>query len=123
MELVACRCLMPLVYVETSKTSDILGLTFHCVFASNIQKKNATTSAAEYKKTDEAQPDVKEEEEEEEEAEEAESSGPGGYQLWLQLLCRPLKLTCGFISATEEKNEDSPAEKEEDQEVASDEVS
>lgn len=62
------------------------------MFAFDVQKKSAAASAAEYKKTDEAQPDVKEEEEEEEEAEEAEEaepSGPGGYQLWLQLLCTP----------------------------------
>lgn len=36
---------------------------------SDAQKKSAATPAAEYKKTDEAQPDVKEEEEEAEEAE------------------------------------------------------
>lgn len=43
-----------------------------------MQKKSPATPAAEYKKTDEAQPDVKEEEEaEEEESEEAEKSSPG----------------------------------------------
>lgn len=40
------------------------------------QKKSPATPAAEYKKTDEAQPDVKEEEEEEEEKAE-EKSSPG----------------------------------------------
>lgn len=48
-------------------------------FCSDVQKKSEATPAAEYKKTDEAQPDVKEEEEdgeeEEEQAEEAETPG------------------------------------------------
>lgn len=49
-------------------------------FCSDVQKKSEATPAAEYKKTDEAQPDVKEEEEdgeeeEEEQAEEAEAPG------------------------------------------------
>lgn len=38
-----------------------------------VQKKSPATAAAEYKKTDEAQPDVKEDEEEEE-----EKNSPGG---------------------------------------------
>lgn len=44
------------------------------VLCSDAQKKSAATPAAEYKKTDEAQPDVKEEEAEEEEA----AGGPEG---------------------------------------------
>lgn len=99
------------------------GPTLQHVFASDVQKKTAAASAAEYKKTDEAQPDVKEEEEEEE-AEEEESSSPGWYEVWLRLLCGLPILTDVFMAAAEEKNEDeSPAEKEEDQEGAADEVS
>lgn len=48
-------------------------------FCALLQKKSPATPA-EYKKTDEPQPDVKEEEEQEEEeekVEEAEKSGPG----------------------------------------------
>lgn len=48
-----------------------------------MQKKSPATPAAEYKKTDEAQPDVKEEEveeeEEEEEEEEKAEKSPGLY--------------------------------------------
>lgn len=55
-----------------------------------MQKKIPATTAAEYKKTDEAQPDVKEEEEgeeeEEEKAEEAEKSSPGYYDVFRKLL-------------------------------------
>lgn len=51
-----------------------------------VQKKSPATAAAEYKKTDEAQPDVKEEEEEEEEEGEGEEEekaekSPGLYHV------------------------------------------
>lgn len=50
----------------------------------HFQKKPAT-SAAEYKKTDEPQPDVKEEEEEEEDEEEAGDEEPGIFTCSLAL--------------------------------------
>lgn len=94
-----------------------LVLTLLC---SDVQKKNAAASAADYKKTDEAQPDVKEGEEE---AEEAEPTSPGGYQV-RGGTSGLLGLTRVFISDADEKNEEeeSPAEKEEDKEGAADEV-
>lgn len=42
-----------------------------------LQKSSAPTAAAEYKKTDEPQPDVKDEAEAEEEEEEAKEDEPG----------------------------------------------
>ncbi|XP_034545953.1 calnexin isoform X1 [Notolabrus celidotus] len=87
------------VYVLTVALPLVLIIVFCCTG----KKKSPATPAAEYKKTDEAQPDVKEEEEEEgeeeeEKAEEAEKSSP----------------------AAEEKSdgEESPAEKEEEEEEA-----
>ena len=108
------------------------------VLLSVVQKKTPATTAAEYKKTDEAQPDVKEEEEEEgeeeEKAEEAEKSSPG-YNDFFRKVLISLCLIClsltrqTFLSATEEKSdgEDNPeeeedAEKEDEKEATADEV-
>ncbi|KAL3973477.1 anoctamin-2 [Sarotherodon galilaeus] len=80
------------VYVLTVALPLILIFVFCCT-----GKKKSSASPAEYKKTDEPQPDVKEEEEEEEEAEEApkaEKNSPG----------------------TDKSEDEEPAEEEEDEE-------
>lgn len=61
-------CLVPVLIAVSLMDAAAWGwsLVFK-VFCSDAQKKSAATPAAEYKKTDEAQPDVKEEEEEAEE--------------------------------------------------------
>ncbi|XP_035862350.1 calnexin isoform X2 [Sander lucioperca] len=71
-----------IVYVLTVALPLVLIIVFCCTG----KKKSPATPAAEYKKTDEAQPDVKEEdeekeeEEEEEKAEEAEKSSPAAEE-------------------------------------------
>ncbi|TMS01739.1 Calnexin [Larimichthys crocea] len=67
-------------------------------------KKSPATAAAEYKKTDEAQPDVKEEEEEEEEEGEGEEEEKAEKS-----------------PAAEEKSEEEEGQKEEDKEASGDE--
>lgn len=78
-------------------------------------KKKSTASPADYKKTDEPQPDVKEEEEEEE-----EEKSPGGFLISTFLRLRPFLLAnfC-FLPAAEKNDED---DEEEEQNEAADEV-
>lgn len=98
-----------------------------------LQKKSPETPAAEYKKTDEAQPDVKEEEEEDEEEEDKaeEKSSPGIYDGWIQRNTTHLSVTVSltfksfFLAAAEENGEEIPAEDEEEdagKEATADEV-
>ncbi|XP_068563174.1 calnexin [Cebidichthys violaceus] len=91
------------VYVLTVALPVVLIIVFCCTG----KKKSSETPAAEYKKTDEAQPDVKEEDEEEEEEEEEEKEEEKAEEAEEAEKSSP---------AAEEKSdgEESPAENEEE---------
>ncbi|CAK6979822.1 calnexin [Scomber scombrus] len=93
------------VYVLTVALPIVLIVVFCCT---GKKKSEAATPAAEYKKTDEPQPDVKEEEEEEEEeekAEQAEKSSPASAEK-----------SDGEENAPEKEEEEEAEEEEEEEE-------